>query len=184
VGLANAGGDTINSIKAAHEFGLTKSGQKLAGLLVFLTDIHSLGLETAQGLLLSESFYWDRDAKTRAWSKKFAEKNGGKMPTMVQAGVYASVVHYLKALKELKSDADGKAVVDEMKKLPTDDVLFGKGSIRADGRKIHSFYLYEVKKPAESKGEWDLYKLVKEVPGDQAFRPLSEGGCSMVSAAK
>jgi branched-chain amino acid transport system substrate-binding protein len=184
VGLANAGGDTINSIKAAHEFGLVKGGQKLAGLLVFASDVHSLGLETAQGLLLSESFYWDRDAKTRAWSKKFAAKNGGKMPTMVQAGVYASIVHYLKALKSLKSDADGKAVVDEMKKLPTEDDLFGKGTIRADGRKIHSFYLYEVKKPAESKGEWDLYKLVKEVPGDQAFRPLNDGGCSLVSAAK
>jgi branched-chain amino acid transport system substrate-binding protein len=184
VGLANAGGDTINSIKAAHEFGLTKGGQKLAGLLVFVTDIHSLGLETAQGLLLSESFYWDRDAKTRAWSKKFADKYNGKMPTMVQAGVYASVLHYLKTLKATQSDGDGKAVVDAMKKMPTDDELFGKGVIRADGRKIHPFYLYEVKKPSESKSEWDLYKLVKEVPGDQAFRPLNEGGCSLVSAGK
>jgi branched-chain amino acid transport system substrate-binding protein len=184
VGLANAGGDTINSIKAAHEFGLTKGGQKLAGLLVFVTDIHSLGLETSQGLLLSESFYWDRDAKTRAWSKKFAEKYNGKMPTMVQAGVYASVLHYLKTLKQTQSDGDGKAVVDAMKKMPTDDDLFGKGVIRVDGRKIHPFYLYEVKKPSESKGEWDLYKLVKEVPGDQAFRPLADGGCSLVSAGK
>jgi branched-chain amino acid transport system substrate-binding protein len=184
VGLANAGGDTINSIKAAHEFGLTKGGQKLAGLLIFLTDIHSLGLDTAQGLLFSSSFYWDRDAKTRAWSKKFAEKYNGRMPTMVQAGVYASVLHYLKTLKATQADGDGKAVVDAMKKMPTDDDLFGKGSIRADGRKIHSFYLYEAKKPSESKSEWDLYKLVKEVPGDQAFRPLTEGGCSMVSAAK
>jgi branched-chain amino acid transport system substrate-binding protein len=183
VGLANAGGDTINSIKAAHEFGLVKGGQKLAGLLVFISDVHSLGLETAQGLLLSESFYWDRDAKTRAWSKKFGEK-AGKMPTMVHAGVYAAITHYLKTLKQLKADADGKAVVEAMKKMPTDDNLFGKGVIRADGRKIHPFYLYEVKKPSESKGEWDLYKLVKEVPGDQAFRPLNEGGCSLVSAAK
>jgi branched-chain amino acid transport system substrate-binding protein len=181
IGLANAGGDTINSIKAASEFGIVKGGQKLAGLLVFLTDIHSLGLQTAQGLLLSESFYWDRDAKTRAWSKKFAERNGGKMPTMVQAGVYASVLHYLKAVKALKSDADGKAVVDEMKKLPTDDPLFGKGTIRVDGRKIHPMYLYEVKKPSESKGPWDYYKLVKEIPGDQAFRPLDKGGCPLVS---
>jgi branched-chain amino acid transport system substrate-binding protein len=181
IGLANAGGDTINSIKAASEFGIVKGGQKLAGLLVFLTDIHSLGLQTAQGLLLSDSFYWDRDAKTRAWSKKFAERNGGKMPTMVQAGVYASVLHYLKAVKALKSDADGKAVVDEMKKLPTDDPLFGKGTIRVDGRKIHPMYLYEVKKPSESKGPWDYYKLVKEIPGDQAFRPLDKGGCPLVS---
>jgi branched-chain amino acid transport system substrate-binding protein len=184
VGLANAGADTVNSIKAAHEFGLTKGGQKLAGLLIFLTDIHSLGLETAQGLLFSESFYWDRDAKTRAWSKKFGEKYGGKMPTMVQAGVYASVLHYLKTLKQTQSDGDGKAVVDAMKKMPTNDELFGKGTIREDGRKIHPFYLYEAKKPSESKSEWDLYKLVKEIPGDQAFRPLTEGGCSMVSAAK
>ena len=174
IGLANAGGDTINSIKAASEFGIVKGGQKLAGLLVFLTDVHALGLQTAQGLLLSESFYWDRDAKTRAWSKRFAERMNGKMPTMVQAGVYSSVLHYLKALKALKSDADGKAVVDEMKKLPTDDTLFGKGHIRVDGRKMHSMYLYEVKAPGESKGEWDLYKLVKEVPAEQAFRPLSE----------
>jgi branched-chain amino acid transport system substrate-binding protein len=181
IGLANAGGDTINAIKAASEFGIVKGGQKLAGLLVFLTDIHSLGLQTAQGLLLSESFYWDRDAKTRAWSKKFAERNGGKMPTMVHAGVYASVLHYLKAVKALKGDSDGKAVVDEMKKLPTDDPLFGKGTIRADGRKIHPMYLYEVKKPSESKGPWDYYKLIKEVPGDQAFRPMDKGDCSLVS---
>jgi branched-chain amino acid transport system substrate-binding protein len=183
VGLANAGGDTINSIKAAHEFGLVKAGQKLAGLLVFITDIHSLGLETAQGLLLSESFYWDRDDNTRAWSKKFGARYGGKMPTMVQAGVYAAVTHYLKTLKQFKADADGKAVVDAMKKMPTDDKLFGKGTIRADGRKIHPFYLYQVKKPSESKGEWDVYKLVKEIPGDQAFRPLNEGGCALVTTA-
>ncbi|HZR10505.1 MAG TPA: ABC transporter substrate-binding protein, partial [Myxococcales bacterium] len=162
IGLANAGGDTINAIKAASEFGIVKGGQSLAGLLVFLTDIHALGLQTAQGLLLSESFYWDKDAKTRAWSKKFADRNGGKMPTMVQAGVYAGVLHYLKAVKALKSDSDGKAVVDEMKKLPTDDPLFGKGMIRVDGRKIHPMYLYQVKKPSESKGPWDYYKLIKE----------------------
>jgi branched-chain amino acid transport system substrate-binding protein len=183
IGLANAGGDTINSIKAAHEFGIVKGGQKLAGLLVFLSDVHALGLETAQGLLLSESFYWDRDDKTRAWSKKYAERMGGKMPTMAQAGVYSAVLHYLKALKVLKSDEDGKAVVERMKKMPTDDPIFGKGTIRADGRKMHPMYLYEVKQPSESKGEWDLYKLIKEVPADQAFRPLTEGGCSLVGAA-
>ena len=184
IGLANAGGDTINSIKAASEFGIIKGGQKLAGLLVFITDIHALGLPTAQGLLLSESFYWDRDAKTRAWSKKWSEKmGGGKEPSMVVAGVYASVLHYLKALKALKSDGDGKAVVQEMEKLHTDDPLFGKGVIRADGRKIHPMYLYEVKTPAESKSEWDLYKLVKEIPGDKAFRPLNEGGCAMIAGS-
>jgi branched-chain amino acid transport system substrate-binding protein len=184
IGLANAGGDTINAIKAAAEFGIIKGGQKLAGLLVFSTDIHALGLQTAQGLLLSESFYWDRDAKTRAWSKKFAERHGGMMPTMIHAGSYAGVLHYLKAVKALKSDADGKAVVDEMKKMPTDDPLFGKGKIRVDGRKIHSMYLYEVKKPSESKGPWDYYNLVKEIPGDQAFRPLDQGNCPLVSEAK
>src|ERR1041384_830328 len=184
IGLANAGGDTINSIKAASEFGIVKGGQSLAGLLIFITDVHALGLQTAQGLLLSSSFYWDRDAKTRAWSKKWSEKmGGGKMPSMVQAGVYAAVLHYLKALKALKSDGDGKAVVDEMKKMPTDDPLFGKGTIRADGRKMHPFYLYEVKKPSESKGEWDVYKLIKEVPAAQAFRPLAEGNCPMVNPA-
>src|SRR5438874_5510727 len=183
IGLANAGGDTINSIKAAHEFGIVKGGQKLAGLLVFVTDVHALGLETAQGLLLSESFYWDRDAKTRAWSKKWSERMGGKMPSMVLAGVYASVLHYLKALKALKSDADGKKVVEQMKKLPTDDPAFGKGTIRADGRKMHPMYLYEVKKPSESKGAWDYYKLKKEVPAEQAFRPLNAGECSLVSAS-
>jgi len=184
IGLANAGGDTINAIKAAHEFGLVKGGQKLAGLLVFLSDIHALGLETAQGLLLSESFYWDRDDKTRAWSKKYAERMGGKMPTMAQAGTYSAVLHYLKALKVLKSDSDGKAVVEQMKRMPTDDPIFGKGSIRADGRKMHPMYLYEVKSPSESKGPWDYYKLIKEVPADEAFRPLDKGECPLVAAAK
>jgi branched-chain amino acid transport system substrate-binding protein len=183
IGLANAGGDTINSIKAASEFGIVKGGQRLAGLLVFITDVHALGLQTAQGLILSESFYWDRDDKTRAWSKKWADRMGGKMPSMVQAGVYASVLHYLKALKALKSDADGKAVVDQMKKMPTDDPAFGKGTIRVDGRKMHPMYLYEVKKPSESKGPWDYYKLKKEVPAEQAFRPLDKGDCPLVKTA-
>ncbi len=183
IGLANAGGDTINSIKAASEFGIVKGGQSLAGLLVFVTDVHALGLQTAQGLLLSESFYWDRDDKTRAWSKKWSEKMGGQQPSMVQAGVYAAVLHYLKALKSLKSDADGKAVVDEMKKIPTDDPLFGKGVIRADGRKMHSMYLYKVKAPAESKGPWDLYNLAKEVPAELAFRPEKDGQCPLIAGA-
>ena len=183
IGLANAGGDTINSIKAASEFGIVKGGQKLAGLLVFLSDIHALGLQTAQGLQLSESFYWDRDDQTRAFSKKYAQRMNGRMPTMAQGGVYSAVVHYLKAVKALKSDADGKAVVEQMKKTPTDDPVFGKGRIREDGRKLHPMYLYEVKKPSESKGPWDYYKLVKEVPPDQAFRPMDKGDCPLVAKA-
>ncbi len=180
IGLANAGGDTINSIKQAAEFGIVKGGQKLAGLLVFISDVHSLGLRTAQGLLLTEAFYWDHNDQTRAWSKRFAAKHDGKMPSMVQAGVYAATMHYLKALAQTKSDADGKAVVDKMKQLPTDDPLFGKGTIRADGRKIHPMYLFEVKTPDQSKGPWDYYKQVQEIPADQAFRPVDQGGCSLV----
>jgi len=183
IGLANAGGDTINSIKAASEFGIVKGGQKLAGLLVFLSDVNALGLETAQGLLVSEAFYWDRDAKTRAWSKRFAEQSGGKKPTMVQAGVYSSVLHYLKAVSKLKSDADGRAVVAEMKKIPTDDPLFGKGSVREDGRKLHPMYLYEVKKPSESKYPGDFYKLVQEIPANEAWRPLAQSACPAINPA-
>jgi branched-chain amino acid transport system substrate-binding protein len=179
IGLANAGGDTINSIKQAGEFGITQAGQKLAGLLVFSSDVKALGLQTAQGLVLTESFYWDLNDQTREFSKRFAAKAGGKMPTMVQAGVYAGVLHYLKAVEALKGK-DPQAVVAKMKEMPTDDALFGKGVIRADGRKIHDAYLFEVKKPGESKGEWDLYKLVAKLPGDQAFRPLEEGGCALV----
>jgi branched-chain amino acid transport system substrate-binding protein len=180
IGLANAGGDTINSIKQAAEFGITKGGQNLAGLLVFITDVHSLGLPTAQGLVLTESFYWDLNDGTRAWSKEFAAAHKGRMPSMVQAGVYASVIHYLKALEALKSDADGVKVVDKMKEMPTDDKLFGKGSIRVDGRKIHDAYLFEVKKPAESKGPWDYYKLRATIPAAEAFRPLAQSECPLV----
>ena len=181
IGLANAGGDTINSIKQAAEFGITQGGQSLAGLLIFVADIKALGLQVAQGLVLTETFYWDKDEGTRAFSKRFAEKNGGKMPTMVHAGVYGGTLHYLKAVEALKAGAkDGAKAVAKMKEMPTDDPLFGKGTIRVDGRKIHDAYLYEVKKPAESKGPWDLYKLLATIPGDQAFRPLNEGGCPLV----
>ena len=180
IGLANAGGDTINSIKQAAEFGITKGGQNLAGLLVFVTDVHSLGLATAQGLVLTESFYWDLNDSTRAWSKEFAAAHKGRMPSMVQAGVYASIIHYLKALEALKSDADGVKVVDKMKEMPTDDKLFGKGTIRVDGRKIHDAFLFEVKKPAESKGPWDYYKLRATIPAAEAFRPLAQSECSLV----
>jgi branched-chain amino acid transport system substrate-binding protein len=183
IGLANAGGDTINSIKAAAEFGITKGGQSLAGLLVFASDVNALGLPTAQGLTLTETWYWDQNDTNRAWSKKWqAERGGsGKYPTMVQAGVYAGVTHYLKAVAALKSGADGKAVVAKMKELPTDDPLFGKGTIRADGRKIHDAYLYEVKKPADSKHPGDFYNVRATIPAAEAFRPLKEGSCPLVS---
>ena len=179
IGLANAGGDTINSIKQAAEFGIVKGGQNLAGLLVFISDIHGLGLNTAQGLIFTETFYWDLNDQTRAFAKRLAAANNGKVPTMVQAGVYAGVLHYLKAVEALKSD-DGTKVVEQMKKTPTDDPLFGKGRIRADGRKLHPAYLVEVKKPSESKGPYDYYKVRSTIPADQAFRPEKDGGCSLV----
>src|SRR5882757_1465316 len=179
IGLANAGGDTTNAIKQAAEFGLVKGGQNLAGLLVFITDVHALGLPTAQGLILTNTFYWDQNDASRAFAKRFAERDKGIQPTMVHAGVYASVLHYLKAVEALKSD-DGTKVVAKMKELPTDDPLFGKGTIRIDGRKIHPAYLVEVKKPAESKGPWDYYKVRSTIPADQAFRPLKDGECPLV----
>lgn len=180
IGLANAGGDTVNSIKQAAEFGIVKRGQSLAGLLVFITDVHGLGLETAQGLIMTEAFYWDQNDASRAFAKRFAAANKGIHPTMVHAGVYASTLHYLKAIEATKSAADGKAVVEKMKATPTDDPLFGKGEVRKDGRKIHDMYLYEVKKPSESKGAWDYYKTRATIPAAQAFRPLAEGKCPLV----
>ena len=179
VGLANAGGDTINSIKQAAEFGIVKGGQNLAGLLVFLSDVHGLGLDKAQGLILTNTFYWDLNDQTRAFAKRFAAANGNKYPTMVQAGVYAGVLHYLKAVAALKSDEGGK-VVAKMKEMPTDDPLFGKGTIRVDGRKIHPAYLVEVKKPSESKYAYDYYKVLQTIAADKAFRPLNEGNCPLV----
>ena len=179
VGLANAGGDTTNSIKQAAEFGIVKGGQSLAGLLVFITDVHALGLPTAQGLIFTETFYWDLNDKTRAFGKRFAERDKGIHPTMIHAGVYSAVTHYLKAVEALKSD-DGTKVIAKMKEMPTDDPLFGKGMIRVDGRKIHPAYLVEVKKPAESKAPWDYYKIRATIPADQAFRPLDQGECPLV----
>lgn len=178
IGLANAGGDTTNAIKQAAEFGIVKGGQNLAGLLVFLTDVHGLGLDKAQGLIFTETFYWDMNEQTRAFSKRFAAANRGIHPTMIHAGVYAGVLHYLKAIEAAKTD-DGSKVIAQMKAMPTDDPLFGKGSIRKDGRKIHPAYLVEVKKPAESKGPWDYYKIRATIPADQAFRPLADGGCNL-----
>ena len=179
IGLANAGGDTINTIKQAAEFGITQGGQKLAGLLIFITDVHALGLQTAQGLVLTEAFYWDKDDGTRAFAKRFAERHDGKMPSMVHAGVYASVLHYLKAIDAVKSK-DPKVVMAKMKEMPSEDPLFGKGKIRPDGRHVHDMYLFEVKKPEESKGPWDYYKALATIPADKAFRPLDQGGCPLV----
>ncbi|HTS39458.1 MAG TPA: ABC transporter substrate-binding protein [Xanthobacteraceae bacterium] len=181
IGLANAGGDTINSIKQGAEFGIVKGGQKFAGLLVFASDVAALGLPTAQGLTLTETWYWDANDANRAWTKRWQQERPGKFPTMVQAGVYSGVTHYLKAVAELKSSADGKAVVAKMKSMPTDDPLFGKGTIRPDGRKLHDAYLFEVKAPGESKYPGDFYKLKATIPAAEAFRPLKEGSCPLVS---
>jgi branched-chain amino acid transport system substrate-binding protein len=182
IGMANAGGDTTNTIKQAAEFGIVAGGQKLAGLLLFITDVHSLGLKVAQGLNFTETFFWDLNDGTRGFSKRFSERTKNKaQPSMVQAGVYSGLIHYFKALEAMGGNPhDGIKVVEKMKELPTDDPLFGKGSIRADGRKIHPAYLFEVKKPEESKGPWDYYKLVGTTPADQAFRPLSESTCALV----
>jgi len=181
IGLANAGGDTVNSIKQAAEFGIVKGGQSLAGLLVFTSDVAALGLPTAQGLVLTETWYWDMTDANRAWTKRWQEERPGKYPTMIHAGVYSGVLHYLKAVEAQKSAANGSAVVAEMKQMPTDDPLFGKGTLRADGRKIHPAYLFEVKKPSESKYPGDFYKLRATIPADEAFRPLKDGACPLVS---
>ncbi|MDZ4367216.1 MAG: ABC transporter substrate-binding protein [Afipia sp.] len=182
VGLANAGGDTTNSIKQAAEFGIVKGGQRLAGLLMFISDVNSLGLNVAQGLNFTETFYWDLNDGTRAFSKRFSERSKNKAPpTMVQAGVYSGLMHYFKTLEAMGGNShDGAKIVAKMKETPTDDPLFGKGSIQPNGRKIHPAYLFEVKKPSESKGPWDYYKLVGTTPAEQAFRPLSESVCPLV----
>ena len=182
IGLANAGGDTTNSIKQAHEYGIAGGGQKLAALLLFISDVNALGLKIAQGLQFTETFYWDMNDGTRAFSKRFAErmKNHAE-PTMVQAGVYASLIHYFKALEALGGNPhDGAKVVAKMKEMPTDDPLFGKGMIRIDGRTIHPAYLFQVKSPAESKYPWDYYKLIATIPAEEAFRPLAESQCPLV----
>jgi branched-chain amino acid transport system substrate-binding protein len=182
IGLANAGGDTTNSIKQAHEFGIVAGGQKLAGLLLFIADVHSLGLDVAQGLQLTSAFYWDLNDETRGFSKRFSERmKTHAEPTMIQAGVYSSVLNYLRTLEAMGGNPhDGAKVVAKMKEMPTDDPIFGKGSIRADGRVIHPMYLFEVKAPAESKYPWDYYKLIATIPADEAFRPLSESACPLV----
>ncbi|ESZ19237.1 ABC transporter substrate-binding protein [Mesorhizobium sp. L48C026A00] len=179
VGLANAGGDTINAVKQASEFGITQGGQALAALLMFINDVHALGLEVAQGLVLTSAFYWDKNDQTREFSARFQERNAGQKPSMIEAGVYASVLHYLKAV-EAVGDKDAAKVMAKMKEMPTEDPLFGKGTIRADGRKLHDMYLFRVKKPDQSKAPWDYFETVATIPADKAFRPLAEGGCSLV----
>ncbi|HEV7277807.1 MAG TPA: ABC transporter substrate-binding protein [Devosiaceae bacterium] len=179
IGLANAGGDTVNAIKQASEFGITQAGQALAGLLIFITDVHALGLETAQGLVLTEAFYWDLNDETRAWSDRYSEQMGGAKPTMVHAGVYSAVLHYLKAV-EATGSKETAAVVEWMKANPTEDTVFGEGSVRADGRHMHDMYLFEVKSPSESTGEWDYYELLATIPAEQAAIPLEESACELV----
>jgi branched-chain amino acid transport system substrate-binding protein len=181
IGLANAGGDTINSVKQAAEFGIVKAGQRMAGLLVFITDVNSLGLDVAQGLQFTEAFYWDMNDDTRAWTKRFVEKMNGRLyPTMNHAGNYGGMLHYLKAV-EAAQTTDGTKVVQKMKDLPTKDVTFGEGRVREDGRHMHPMYLWQVKKPADSKAKWDYYTLVKTIPADEAWRPLDQGGCPLVA---
>ena len=182
IGLANAGGDTTNSIKQASEFGVVEAGQKLAALLLFINDVHSLGLKTAHGLTFTESFYWDLNDQTRAWSKRFQEKvNNHAMPSMTQAGNYAAVLHYLKTLEAMGGNPhDGAKVVAKMKEMPTDDPLFGKGPLRADGRRLIPAYLFEVKKPEESKYPWDYYKLIATITPDDAAKPLAQSDCPLI----
>jgi branched-chain amino acid transport system substrate-binding protein len=180
IGLANAGGDTVNAIKQGSEFGITVGGQHFAGLLVFVNDVQALGLKTAQGLVLTETWYWDMTEANRAFTKRWQVARPGKFPSMVPAGVYSSVIHYLTAVAALKSGSDGRAVVAKMKEMPTEDPLFGNGSIRADGRKIHDAFLFEVKKPEESKYPGDDYKLRATIPAAEAFRPLKDGNCPLV----
>ncbi len=181
IGLANAGADTVNAIKQAREFGLPQSGITLVGLYLNLSDIHAIGLEAAQGLILTQGFYWDLNEEARAWSKRFFERHNA-MPSMGQAGTYSAVMHYLKAIAAAGTD-DTQAVAAKMKELPVDDFFAHNGKIREDGRMVHDLYVLEVKSPAESKGPWDYLKLVRTIPGDQAFRPLAESECSLVKKA-
>jgi branched-chain amino acid transport system substrate-binding protein len=177
IALADAGGDMINATKQAKEFGLTGHGQSVVALLAFITDIHSVGLEVAQGLKFVTPFYWDRDDESRAWSKRFYERHGG-MPTMGQAGVYSAVRHYLRAISAAGS-VEASAVMAKMRELPVDDFFARNGHVRADGRLVHDMYFVQVKTPAESKGPWDYYKILETIPGENAFRPLEQGGCPL-----
>jgi branched-chain amino acid transport system substrate-binding protein len=178
IALANAGGDTTNALKQAAEFGITQGGQKMIALLQEITDTHALGIKATQGLIVTDAFYWDMNDETRAFSKRFDEKVG-HMPTMIQAGLYSATMHYLKAIDAIGTDEAPK-VMAQMRATPVNDFFAKNGKIRIDGRMVHDMYLFEVKKPEESKGEWDLYKLLATVPGDEAFRPLDKGGCPLV----
>lgn len=179
IGLANAGSDTINAIKQAKEFGITQAGQSLAGLLVFISDVHSLGLDTAQGMMLTTGYYWDRDDSSRAFAKRWSEKMKNRMPTMVHAGVYSSVLHYLRSAEKAKTD-DGAKVAEQIRTLPIKDFFAVNGKVRADGRMVHDMYLAQVKKPSESKGPWDYYNILRTIPGDEAFKPLADSTCALV----
>ncbi|HVZ07851.1 ABC transporter substrate-binding protein [Rhodopila sp.] len=187
IGLANSGDNTVNCVKQAAEFGIGRSGTRLAALLLTIPDVHGLGLATAQGLLLTEAWYWDMNDGTRAFARRYAPLTGGKMPNMIQAGDYSAVTHYLKAVADLGADlgadkakASGRAVITRMKAMPVEDSVYGKGSIRADGRKLNPMHLFQVKAPGESRYPWDYYKLIHTIPADQAFRPMSEGHCPLV----
>lgn len=182
IGLANAGGDTVNSVKQASEFGIVAGGQNLAALLMFITDVHAIGINDAAGLIMTEAWYWDLNDENRAFAAEFEVDNRGNKPTMVQAGVYSAVMHYLKAVEAIGSAEDGAAVVAKMKEMPTQDRLFGEGVVREDGRKIHDMYLFEVKQPSESTGAWDYYHLRATIPAAEAFRPLSDNACALVAA--
>jgi branched-chain amino acid transport system substrate-binding protein len=179
IAFANASADLINLVKQAHEFGMGRGGQRLAALLMFITDVRALGLDTAQGLYLASPFYWDLSDRTRAFSERYAARTAGAKPTMIQAGVYSGVLYYLKAVKQAGS-VYAPAVMAAMRSLPAEDDAFGHGTVRQDGRVIHDFHLFQVKAPAESNGPWDLYKLISTVPAADAFRPMSEGGCPLV----
>jgi branched-chain amino acid transport system substrate-binding protein len=181
IALANAGADMVNSIKQAAEFGLVKGGQNIVALLMWANDVVALGLPAAQGIVLTEAWYWDMNDNSRAWTRRWRDERPSKLPMSNHAGVYSAVMHYLKAVEMLKTDADGRAVATKMKEMPTEDSLLGKGSIRADGRKIHDMYVFEVKTPAESKYFGDVYKLRATIPATEAFRPLKDGGCPLVS---
>ena len=182
VGLANAGTDTSNSIKQAAEFGVVRGGQTLAGLLIFINDVNTLGLEAAQGMLLTNAFYWDRNEESRAWAQRYFQRMG-KMPNMTQAGIYSATMHYLKAVEAAGTD-ETQAVMEKMRSTPINDFFAKNGTIREDGRMVHEMYLYEVKKPAESKGAWDYYKLVATIPAEAAFQPLSESKCPLVKKSQ
>ncbi|MBS0639257.1 MAG: ABC transporter substrate-binding protein [Proteobacteria bacterium] len=183
IGFANGGGDTVNCIKQAAEFGIQKGGQKIAGLLFLVHDVHGVGLNSAQGVLLTEPFYWNLNDGTRSFARRYAQRMNGVMPGSIHAGQYSAVTHYLKAAVAMgpdKAKASGKAAIEQMKAMPTDDPLFGKGAVRPDGRVIHDMYLFEVKSPAQSKEPWDYYNLKRTVPAAEAFRPMDKGGCKMV----